>query len=184
MEPPPFVKLVGRPTVKRKRNKDEVLKRQREWVASRKGRVMTCSSCGVPEHNARSCEKLDKASGKGTSKKKQPMKDKQPQSKKDKRPMKEKQTKKKRDKQPMKDKQRKKDKQPMKRQRRLIDEEDEEPSQPSPPSFSDDAIVEDLHLTALQSSQDSAPSNLDFEVEDILWKLRSVSELKFRIIQR
>ncbi|MCE3051949.1 Dolichol phosphate-mannose biosynthesis regulatory protein [Datura stramonium] len=52
MEPPPFVKLVGRPTVKRKRDKDEALKRQSEWVASRKGRVMSCSICGVPGHNA------------------------------------------------------------------------------------------------------------------------------------
>ncbi|MCE3214682.1 hypothetical protein HAX54_053038 [Datura stramonium] len=73
--------------------------------------------------------------------------------------MKEKQTKKKRDKQPMKDKQPKKDKQPMKRQRRLIDEEDEESSQPTLLRFPDDATVEDLHLTAPQPSQDSAPTS-------------------------
>ncbi|MCD7462699.1 mRNA decay activator protein zfp36 [Datura stramonium] len=129
MESPPFVKLVDKLTVKRKRDKDEALKRQSEWVASRKGRVMTCSSCRIPGHNARGYEK-----------------DKQPQSKK------EKQTKKKRDKQSIKDKQPKKDKQPMKRKRRLIDEEDEEPSLPSPPRFPDDATVEDLHLTAPQPS--------------------------------
>ncbi|XP_060210677.1 uncharacterized protein LOC132637635 [Lycium barbarum] len=61
MEPPPFVKLVGRPREKRKRDKD-ALKRQTEWVAPRRGRVMSCSTCGVVGHNARGCEKEERQS--------------------------------------------------------------------------------------------------------------------------
>ncbi|WMV21292.1 hypothetical protein MTR67_014677 [Solanum verrucosum] len=57
MEPPEFVKLVGRPRTKRVRQKDETLKRQGEWVVSRQGRVMTCNNCGEPNHNVRGCDK-------------------------------------------------------------------------------------------------------------------------------
>ncbi|WMV30559.1 hypothetical protein MTR67_023944 [Solanum verrucosum] len=42
-----------------KRNKDEALKRQIEWVAPRRGK-MICSSCGIPRRNARGCHKMDK----------------------------------------------------------------------------------------------------------------------------
>ncbi|MCD7446617.1 hypothetical protein HAX54_012102 [Datura stramonium] len=47
MEPPPLVKLVGRPSMKGKRDKGEALKRQSKWVALRRGRVMTCSTYDV-----------------------------------------------------------------------------------------------------------------------------------------
>ncbi|KAG5581046.1 hypothetical protein H5410_051673 [Solanum commersonii] len=56
MEPPEFVKLVSRPRTKRVREKDEALKRQGEWAVSRKGRVMSCSNCGEPNHNVRGCD--------------------------------------------------------------------------------------------------------------------------------
>ncbi|WMV42346.1 hypothetical protein MTR67_035731 [Solanum verrucosum] len=49
--------LPGRPRMNRKRDKDEALKRQTEWVAPRRGRKMTCSNCGIPGHNARGCHK-------------------------------------------------------------------------------------------------------------------------------
>ncbi|MCE3215994.1 hypothetical protein HAX54_004313, partial [Datura stramonium] len=78
MEPPPFVKLVGRPTVKRKIDKDEALKAKR----GKESRLMK----------------------------------------------------------------------KMKSQ--------------ALPDFPNDATVEDLHLTAPQPSQDSAPSDPDFEVEE------------------
>ncbi|KAF3684637.1 hypothetical protein FXO37_01252 [Capsicum annuum] len=55
----------------------------------------------------------------------------------------------------MKDKQPMKGKQSMKRRRTLNNEENVEPS---PPRFLDDAMVEDLALTTLQASQDSAPT--------------------------
>ncbi|KAG5606414.1 hypothetical protein H5410_027906 [Solanum commersonii] len=42
-----------------KRNKDGTLKRQIEWVAPRRGK-MICSSCGIPRYNARGCHKLKK----------------------------------------------------------------------------------------------------------------------------
>lgn len=58
MEPPELVKLAGRPKVKRDRQKEEAFKRQGEWSLSRKGRVMTCSNCGEPNHNARGCDKV------------------------------------------------------------------------------------------------------------------------------
>ncbi|XP_059291357.1 uncharacterized protein LOC132044837 [Lycium ferocissimum] len=70
MEPPALVKLAGRPRIKRDRGKDEALKRQGEWKLSRKGRVMTCSNCGEPNHNVRGCGKLKK--GKQQAKKRQP----------------------------------------------------------------------------------------------------------------
>ncbi|KAH0752025.1 hypothetical protein KY285_005173 [Solanum tuberosum] len=57
IEPPEFVKLAGRPRTKRVRQKDEALKRQGAWAVSRKGRVMTCSNCGEPNHNVRDCDK-------------------------------------------------------------------------------------------------------------------------------
>ncbi|KAM3216262.1 hypothetical protein P3L10_025703 [Capsicum annuum] len=108
----------------------------------------------------------------------------------------------------MKDNQSKKGNQSMKRQRTLIGEEDVEPS---PPRFPNDAIVEELPLTAVQASQNSAsnqhrqsffgksfgqsifgssPSYHRFEYrvleveEDIPWKPRGVSEFKFSILQR
>ncbi|KAK4367522.1 hypothetical protein RND71_011314 [Anisodus tanguticus] len=34
--------------------------RQGVWSESRKGRVMTCSTCGEPDHNARGCQKVTK----------------------------------------------------------------------------------------------------------------------------
>ena len=58
MEPPPLVNMAGRPREKRKRDKDEALKRQTGWVAPRKGRVMTCSTCGLIGHNSRGCGKV------------------------------------------------------------------------------------------------------------------------------
>uniref|UniRef100_M1BE54 Dolichol phosphate-mannose biosynthesis regulatory protein n=1 Tax=Solanum tuberosum TaxID=4113 RepID=M1BE54_SOLTU len=58
MEPPEFVKLASRPKTKRVRQKDEALKRQGEWAVSRKGRIMTCSNCGKPNHNVRGCDKV------------------------------------------------------------------------------------------------------------------------------
>ncbi|KAF3628173.1 hypothetical protein FXO38_28393 [Capsicum annuum] len=107
----------------------------------------------------------------------------------------------------MKDKQPQKGNQSMKRQRTLIDEEDVEPS---PLRFPNDAIIEDLPLTAPQASQDSASTqhqsffgksfgqfifgssssypefnNRGLEVEeDVPWKPRGVSEFKSRILQR
>ncbi|XP_059310700.1 uncharacterized protein LOC132062068 [Lycium ferocissimum] len=59
MEPPTLVKLAGRPRIKRDIGKDEALKRQSEWKLSRKGRVMTCSNCGEPNHNVRGCGKVN-----------------------------------------------------------------------------------------------------------------------------
>ncbi|XP_060190213.1 uncharacterized protein LOC132619282 isoform X2 [Lycium barbarum] len=59
MEPPALVKLASRPRIKRDRGKDEALKRQGEWKLSRKGRVMTCSNCGEPNHNVRGCGKVN-----------------------------------------------------------------------------------------------------------------------------
>ncbi|XP_075077294.1 uncharacterized protein LOC142164029 [Nicotiana tabacum] len=44
MEPPQIMKLAGRPKVKKTREKDEAIKRQREWSMLRKGRVMNCSN--------------------------------------------------------------------------------------------------------------------------------------------
>ncbi|XP_060205697.1 uncharacterized protein LOC132633358 isoform X1 [Lycium barbarum] len=69
-DPPALVKLAGRPRIKRDRGKDEALKRQGEWKLSRKGSVMTCSNCGEPNHNVRSCGKPKK--GKQPAKKRQP----------------------------------------------------------------------------------------------------------------
>ncbi|XP_019246531.1 PREDICTED: uncharacterized protein LOC109226193 [Nicotiana attenuata] len=57
MEPPELAKMAGRPKIKRTRQKDEAIKRQGEWAASRKGRVMTCNNYGESNHNARGCEK-------------------------------------------------------------------------------------------------------------------------------
>nr|XP_016469331.1 PREDICTED: uncharacterized protein LOC107791727 [Nicotiana tabacum] len=65
MEPPHLVKLVGGPKVKRNMQKDEASKRQGEWSASRKGRTMSCSNCGEPNHNARGCTKPSNAQSKG-----------------------------------------------------------------------------------------------------------------------
>ncbi|KAK6781661.1 hypothetical protein RDI58_019457 [Solanum bulbocastanum] len=74
IEPPELFKLVGRPKLMREREKDEVVKRQRVWKQTRKGKVMTCSNCGEQNHNARGCEKAKQ--GKQPTKKqgKQPVK--------------------------------------------------------------------------------------------------------------
>ena len=58
IEPPKLVKLAGRPRIKRVREKNECVNRQGVWSESRKGRVMTCSTCGEPGHNARGCQKV------------------------------------------------------------------------------------------------------------------------------
>lgn len=50
MDPPPCAKTVGRPKVKRNREKDEVNKRQGEWATSRRGTRMTCNICGELDH--------------------------------------------------------------------------------------------------------------------------------------
>ncbi|XP_060179076.1 uncharacterized protein LOC132609216 isoform X2 [Lycium barbarum] len=178
MEPPPLVNMAGRPREKRKRDKDEALKRQTGWVALRKGRVITCSTCGLIGHNARGCGKLDKMNGEGTSKSGQL------KGKKDKKPMKRPS----KNKQPMKWPS--KDKQPMNMKMRLVDEEvvDE-----GPLIFLDIAIVDDLLLSAPQPSQsifDPSPSDHDFEYpgleleEDLPLRPRGVSELKSRLQQR
>nr|XP_009799616.1 PREDICTED: uncharacterized protein LOC104245669 [Nicotiana sylvestris] len=56
MDPPPRAKTVGRPKVKRNREKDEANKRQGDWAASRRGTRMTCSICGELDHNSRTCK--------------------------------------------------------------------------------------------------------------------------------
>ncbi|XP_019251327.1 PREDICTED: uncharacterized protein LOC109230264 [Nicotiana attenuata] len=53
MEPSLLVNMAGRPKVNRTREKNETINRQGEWSQSRKGRVMTCSTCGKPGHNAK-----------------------------------------------------------------------------------------------------------------------------------
>ncbi|KAH0763640.1 hypothetical protein KY290_019713 [Solanum tuberosum] len=74
IEPPELVKLVGRPKLMREREKDEVVKRQKVWKQTRKGKMMTCSNCGEQNHNARGCGKAKQ--GKHPTKKqgKQPAK--------------------------------------------------------------------------------------------------------------
>ncbi|XP_015081263.1 uncharacterized protein LOC107024828 [Solanum pennellii] len=67
MEPLELVNLAGRPRMNRKRDKDEALKRQTEWVAPRRGRKMTCSCCGIPGHNARGFHKFNQNREEGTS---------------------------------------------------------------------------------------------------------------------
>ncbi|KAK4366640.1 hypothetical protein RND71_014520 [Anisodus tanguticus] len=52
--------MVGRPKVKRGRVRNENLKRQGEWSASRKGKPITCSTCHQSGHNARGCDKESK----------------------------------------------------------------------------------------------------------------------------
>ncbi|WMV09958.1 hypothetical protein MTR67_003343 [Solanum verrucosum] len=54
MDPPNLVKTVGRPKVKRDREKNAAIKRVGKWSHSRKGTKMTCSKCGSQAHNARS----------------------------------------------------------------------------------------------------------------------------------
>ncbi|XP_070028698.1 uncharacterized protein [Nicotiana sylvestris] len=60
MDPPPLAKMVGKPKMKRSREKDEARKRQGQWSTSRKGLQMTCSFCGKPNHNKRSCPLANK----------------------------------------------------------------------------------------------------------------------------
>ncbi|KAH0734613.1 hypothetical protein KY285_010320 [Solanum tuberosum] len=59
MEPPTLAKMVGRPKIKRTREKDEAKNRQGVWSASRKGMLMTCGYCGEPNHNRRKCPLLN-----------------------------------------------------------------------------------------------------------------------------
>ncbi|KAH0709001.1 hypothetical protein KY284_010428 [Solanum tuberosum] len=59
MEPPTLAKMVGRPKMKRTREKDEAKNRQGVWSASRKGMLMTCGYCGEPNHNRRKCPLLN-----------------------------------------------------------------------------------------------------------------------------
>uniref|UniRef100_A0A3Q7EWS2 Uncharacterized protein n=1 Tax=Solanum lycopersicum TaxID=4081 RepID=A0A3Q7EWS2_SOLLC len=47
IEPPEIHKLVGRPKLKRKREKDEARKREGVWSASRKGLKMMCEHCSA-----------------------------------------------------------------------------------------------------------------------------------------
>ncbi|XP_070038434.1 uncharacterized protein [Nicotiana tomentosiformis] len=56
MDPPPLAKTVGKPKVKRNREKDEANKRQGDWAASRRGARMTCNICGELDHNSRTCK--------------------------------------------------------------------------------------------------------------------------------
>ncbi|KAG5590703.1 hypothetical protein H5410_041217 [Solanum commersonii] len=67
IEPPELVNLAGKPRMNRKRDKDEALKRQTEWVAPRRRRKITCSNCGILGHNARGCHKFNQNSEEGTS---------------------------------------------------------------------------------------------------------------------
>ncbi|KAK6797563.1 hypothetical protein RDI58_005265 [Solanum bulbocastanum] len=53
MEPPEIYKMVGRPKLKRKREKDEARKREGAWSSSRKGLLMTCGYCCNRGHNIR-----------------------------------------------------------------------------------------------------------------------------------
>lgn len=53
MEPPEVHRMVGRPKVKRKREKNEARKRQGLWSTSRKGLKMTCGHCSATGHSQR-----------------------------------------------------------------------------------------------------------------------------------
>lgn len=53
IEPPPLVKTVRRPKVKKNRENEEANKRQGEWDASRRGTRMTCSNCRSLDYNSR-----------------------------------------------------------------------------------------------------------------------------------
>ncbi|XP_047252248.1 uncharacterized protein LOC124887109 [Capsicum annuum] len=65
IKPQKMVKHGGRPKEKRERQKEEALKRQGEWKQSRKGLLMSCGICGLPNRNSRSCAKRTKqAAGK------------------------------------------------------------------------------------------------------------------------
>ncbi|XP_049414752.1 uncharacterized protein LOC125877524 [Solanum stenotomum] len=72
MEPPEIHKMVGRPKLKRKREKDEARKREGAWSSSRKGLLMTCGYCCNRGHNIKTCplvnEKI-KNMGEGSSQK-------------------------------------------------------------------------------------------------------------------
>uniref|UniRef100_A0A3Q7ECQ1 PB1-like domain-containing protein n=1 Tax=Solanum lycopersicum TaxID=4081 RepID=A0A3Q7ECQ1_SOLLC len=58
MQPPQIHKLVGRPKLKRVREKDEARKREGLWSKSRKGLQMTCGNCSAVGHNRRRCPLL------------------------------------------------------------------------------------------------------------------------------
>ncbi|XP_015055383.1 uncharacterized protein LOC107001945 [Solanum pennellii] len=58
MQPPQIHKLVGRPKLKRVREKYEARKREGLWSKSRKGLQMTCGNCSVVGHNRRRCPLL------------------------------------------------------------------------------------------------------------------------------
>ncbi|KAH0732761.1 hypothetical protein KY289_003949 [Solanum tuberosum] len=61
MEPPEIHKLVGRPKLKRKREKDEARKREGVWSVSRKGLKITCGHCSATGHNQRRCSMLQRS---------------------------------------------------------------------------------------------------------------------------
>ncbi|KAG5581376.1 hypothetical protein H5410_052003 [Solanum commersonii] len=189
MEPPELVNLVGRPRMNRKREKDEALKRQTEWVAPRRGRKMTCSNCGIPGHNARGCHKFNQDSEEGTSNtgqvksKKQKMNQDMGESITKVGQLKRKKGK--MDKQCDKGK-----KQTNERHRALIDEEDVEYPTPTQDygglpldCYLVVATVEDFPLTAPQPTQYCASDEdedfgLDVE-DDMSWKPRDFSEINF-----
>ncbi|KAH0656058.1 hypothetical protein KY285_030940 [Solanum tuberosum] len=60
MQPPQIHKLVGRPKLKRGREKDEARKREGLWSKSRKELQMTCGNCSAIGHNRRRCPLLQK----------------------------------------------------------------------------------------------------------------------------
>ncbi|KAG5570003.1 hypothetical protein H5410_059769 [Solanum commersonii] len=143
----------------RKRDKDEALKRQTEWVAPRRGRKTTCSNCGILGHNARDCHKNSEegTSNNGQVKSKKKKMDKQCDKEK-------KQTNERYKTQPTQDctsdedegfdldinmRSNKEKKQEKERHRTLIDEED----------------VEDFPLIAPQPTQDE-DEDFDLDVED------------------
>ncbi|OIT26970.1 hypothetical protein A4A49_29940 [Nicotiana attenuata] len=70
VEPPEFVKMDGRPKVKRTTEKNETVNRKGEWMQSRKGSIMKCSTYRQPGHNARGCTKHSKGKQPMASKKK------------------------------------------------------------------------------------------------------------------
>ncbi|KAH6787656.1 hypothetical protein C2S52_007208 [Perilla frutescens var. hirtella] len=59
-EPPPVVKLAGRPKVKRIRSSTEQKRGQQSGTLGRKGVRMTCSICHVEGHNKAKCPQIKK----------------------------------------------------------------------------------------------------------------------------